>query len=75
MDKAKEPWVKAIKDDGLAWTQVSDLKYWFNEAAAKYHIQAIPQNLLVDPNGKIVAGICGARICRLSYANYWDVIK
>jgi thiol-disulfide isomerase/thioredoxin len=54
LDKAKEPWIKAIKDDGLAWTQVSDLKYWYNEAAAKYHIQAIPQNLLVDPNGKIV---------------------
>jgi len=54
LDKAKEPWVKAIKDDGLAWTQVSDLKYWYNEAAAKYHIQAIPQNLLVDPSGKIV---------------------
>lgn len=54
LDKAREPWVKAINDDGLAWTQVSDLKYWYNEAAAKYHIQAIPQNLLVDPNGKIV---------------------
>ena len=54
LDKAKEPWVKAIKDDGLAWTQVSDLKYWYNEAAAKYHIQAIPQNLLVGPDGKIV---------------------
>jgi thiol-disulfide isomerase/thioredoxin len=54
LDKAKEPWIKAIKDDGLAWTQVSDLKYWYNEAAAKYHIQAIPQNLLVDPTGKIV---------------------
>jgi thiol-disulfide isomerase/thioredoxin len=54
LDKAKDPWVKAIKDDGLAWTQVSDLKYWYNDAAAKYHIQAIPQNLLVDPNGKIV---------------------
>jgi thiol-disulfide isomerase/thioredoxin len=55
LDKAKEPWVKAIKDDGLLWTQVSDLKYWYNDAAAKYHIEAIPQNLLVDPNGKIVA--------------------
>jgi alkyl hydroperoxide reductase subunit AhpC len=54
LDKAKEPWVKAIKDDGLAWTQVSDLKYWYNDAATKYHIQAIPQNLLVDPTGKIV---------------------
>ncbi len=54
LDKAKEPWIAAIKKDGLVWTQVSDLKYWYNDAAAKYHIQAIPQNLLVDPNGKIV---------------------
>jgi len=55
LDKAKEPWVKAIKDDGLDWTQVSDLKYWYNEVAVKYHIQSIPQNYLIDPNGKIVA--------------------
>ena len=54
LDKAKDPWVKAIKEDGLAWTQVSDLKFWYNEAAVKYHIQAIPQNFLIDPNGKIV---------------------
>lgn len=54
LDKAKEPWVKAIKDDGLAWTQVSDLKFWYNEVAVKYHIQSIPQNFLIDPNGKIV---------------------
>jgi thiol-disulfide isomerase/thioredoxin len=54
LDKAKEPWIKAIKDDGLAWTQVSDLKFWYNEAAVKYHIQQIPSNLLVGPDGKIV---------------------
>jgi peroxiredoxin len=54
LDKSKEPWIKAIKDDGLAWTQVSDLKYWYNDAATKYHIQSIPQNLLIDPSGKIV---------------------
>jgi peroxiredoxin len=54
LDKAKDPWVKAIKDDGLAWTQVSDLKFWYNEVAVKYHIQSIPQNFLIDPNGKIV---------------------
>lgn len=54
LDKAKEPWLKAIKDDGLAWTQVSDLKFWYNEAAVKYHIQQIPSNLLVGPDGKIV---------------------
>ncbi|WP_188929744.1 TlpA disulfide reductase family protein [Puia dinghuensis] len=55
LDKAKEPWVKAIKDDGLSWTQVSDLKFWYNDVATKYHIESIPQNLLVDPNGKIIA--------------------
>jgi thiol-disulfide isomerase/thioredoxin len=54
LDKAKDPWIKAIKDDGLTWTHVSDLKYWYNEVAVKYHVQAIPQNLLIDPNGKIV---------------------
>ena len=74
LDRAKEPWIKAIKDDGLAWTQVSDLKFWNNEAAAKYHIQAIPQNLLVDPNGKIVArGLRGpdlqAKLCALLGCN------
>jgi hypothetical protein len=55
LDRAKEPWVKAIKDDGLAWTQVSDLKFWSNEVALKYKVQSIPQNYLIDPNGLIVA--------------------
>jgi peroxiredoxin len=54
LDKAKEPWIQAIKDDGLAWTQVSDLKFWNNDVAVRYHIQSIPQNFLIDPKGKIV---------------------
>lgn len=54
LDKAREPWIQAIKDDSLAWTQVSDLKFWNNEAARKYKIESIPQNFLIDPNGKIV---------------------
>ena len=52
---AKDKWIKAINDDGLAWNHVSDLKYWDNEVAKQYGIRAIPQNLLVDPQGKIVA--------------------
>jgi peroxiredoxin len=52
-DKAN--WLKAIKQDGLAWTQVSDLKYWNNEVAALYRISSIPQNFLIDPTGKIIA--------------------
>lgn len=54
LDRAKEPWVEAIKADQLAWTQVSDLKFWQNEVALKYKVQGIPQNFLVGPDGKIV---------------------
>lgn len=55
LDKAKDPWVKAISDDRLSWTQVSDLRFWQNAAAVKYRIQSIPQNFLIDPSGKIIA--------------------
>lgn len=55
LDQDKKAWLKAIKDDGLAWEQISDLKFWNSEAAAKYHIEAIPFNVLIDPQGKIIA--------------------
>ncbi len=55
LDQNKEKWLQAIKDDKLSWTQVSDLQYWRNEVAVKYRIQSIPQNFLLDPEGKIVA--------------------
>ncbi len=55
LDRSRDPWLQAIKDDQLLWTQVSDLKFWNNEAAIKYKIQSIPQNYLVDPSGKIIA--------------------
>ena len=40
--------MKAIHDDKLDWTQVSDLKFWDNDVAKQYGIKAIPQNLLVN---------------------------
>lgn len=52
--EAKDKWLKAIKDDGLTWTQVSDLKGWTNSAAVLYDVKAIPMNFLIDPKGKIV---------------------
>lgn len=55
LDRSKDDWLKAIKDDGLTWTHVSDLKYWQSEAAQKYNISAIPFSLLLDPNGVIIA--------------------
>ncbi len=51
----KAAWLKAIKDDGLTWTHVSDLKWWDNEVSKSYGVSAIPFNFMVDPTGKIVA--------------------
>lgn len=51
---AKEAWLNAIHDDRLTWTHVSDLQFWNNAAAKLYGIQAIPQNLLLDPTGRII---------------------
>ncbi|OCX53091.1 hypothetical protein BEL04_01885 [Mucilaginibacter sp. PPCGB 2223] len=51
----REKWLAAIEKDGLTWTQVTDLKFWQNEAAVLYGVRAIPQNFLLDPNGKIIA--------------------
>jgi peroxiredoxin len=48
-------WLKAIGDDGLTWTQVSDLKGWENAATKIYGVRSIPQNFLIDPAGKILA--------------------
>ena len=47
--------MKAIHDDNLTWTHVSDLKFWNNAVAQQYGIKAIPMNLLIDPQGKIIA--------------------
>jgi thiol-disulfide isomerase/thioredoxin len=55
LDRDKDAWLKAIADDKLAWTQVSDLAYWQNAAAQTYAIQSIPSSLLVDQTGKIIA--------------------
>jgi peroxiredoxin len=54
-DKDHSKWVDAIKKDGLVWTQVSDLKFWSSAAGKLYGVQSIPHNVLVGPNGKIVA--------------------
>lgn len=55
LDKAKDPWVRAIKDDQLTWTHVSDLKYWESSVVPMYNIQGIPFNVLLDPQGNVIA--------------------
>ncbi|WP_257669134.1 TlpA disulfide reductase family protein [Parapedobacter tibetensis] len=48
-------WMRAIKEDGLEWTNVSDLQQWGSEVVGLYRIQAIPTSYLLDPKGIIVA--------------------
>ena len=54
-DNRKEPWVKAITDLKMPWTHLSDLKGWKTVASGLYEVNSIPDNLLIDPQGKIVA--------------------
>lgn len=55
LDNDKEAWLKAVKDDGLTWKHVSDLKQWESTMVPLYGIDGIPFNVLVDPTGKIIA--------------------
>jgi peroxiredoxin len=55
LDQSKGNWTKAIRNDNLTWTHVSDLKYWQSAAAQQYGVQAIPATFLLDKEGKIIA--------------------
>lgn len=54
-DSKAEAWKGAVKTLGLNWHNISDLKYWQCAAAEAYGINSIPSNILVGPDGKIVA--------------------
>ena len=54
-DDNADKWKKAIADLKMPWLQLSDLKGWNNATAEIYGIQAIPANLLIDPQGIIVS--------------------
>ena len=55
LDRDRDAWQQAILDDKLTWTHVSDLKFWESSVVPLYRIEGIPYNVLVDPQGKIVA--------------------
>ena len=54
LDKAREAWIDAIHMDGLTWTHISDLQGWQNSVAQQFQIFNIPQNFLLDPDGKVI---------------------
>ncbi len=55
LDQDKQNWIEAIQQDGLSWTQISDLKYWNSVVVGTYQFEGIPFNVLIDPSGKIIA--------------------
>ena len=55
LDQNKKNWIDAIKMDGLTWSHVSDLQGWGNQVAAIFKVTSIPQNFLLDPEGRIIA--------------------
>ena len=55
LDKERASWIKAIQDDGLTWTHISDLQFWNSKAVSLYGFKGIPYSVLVDPKGEIIA--------------------
>lgn len=55
LDQSKAAWKNAVEKDGLPWIHVCDLKGWKNDVATLYNISSVPQNLLINPEGRIVA--------------------
>ena len=55
LDRTKDQWEKAVEDDNLLWTQVSNLNFWNDPIARRYSIRAIPQSYLIDQEGTVIA--------------------
>lgn len=55
LDKTRNAWLKGIKDDGLHWIHVSDVKFWNSVVVPVYNIQGIPMSYLLDKEGRIIA--------------------
>lgn len=55
LDESKAKWRKAVAQDRIPWIHVSDLKGWDSFLAKRYFIEAIPFNILIDKDKKIIA--------------------
>lgn len=55
LDEKKDAWLNAIQTDGLNWTHISDLAYWKSKAVSTFGFEGIPFNVLLDPQGNIIA--------------------
>ena len=72
LDQDRVKWLKAIEDDGLLWTQLSDLKGWNNEVSQMFGIRAIPHSILINPEGEIIAKDLRGEALNLKLAEIYD---
>ena len=55
IDANKNSWLHAVQSDKTDWYNLFDGKAWNTDVVRNYAIHSIPQNLLLNPNGKIIA--------------------
>lgn len=55
LDREKDNWLEAIKKDNLTWTHISDLAFWNSKSVEIFKFQGIPYNVLINPEGIIIA--------------------
>ena len=71
-DDDKAAWEKSVKDLGITWPQISDLKGWQCAASDLYNIKAIPATILYGPDGKVIkANLRGEELGK-TLAEYLD---
>jgi peroxiredoxin len=55
LDRTREQWLSGIREDGITWTQVSDLRFWNSPVVSLYNLEGIPYAVLIDEEGRILA--------------------
>ncbi|NQX39024.1 Thiol-disulfide isomerase or thioredoxin [Pedobacter steynii] len=55
LDSDRKSWLSVINHDKLNWLNVSDLKGNKNEVALMFNITKIPDNILIDKEGRVIA--------------------
>jgi peroxiredoxin len=54
LDKDRQTWEDAVRENTMNWTQVSDLMEWESPLVKDYNISSIPVAFLLDRDGKIL---------------------
>ena len=54
MDRSKEKWLKAIKEDSLPWDHILNEKGAWGDVATIYNLKGVPDNILIDDKGIVI---------------------